>query len=276
MRATASLEELLDHFAFNRFNCPYVFVVVRDHLDERPPGGPPINGGVNNGGGVIQLGRQKLTEDRRFQSPLRHELGHGFGLVHPNLYGESLSDSDSVMSYNESHFTNRFREALRIPRLSCEDIRALVANDRVFQDLNATAVEELCGNIGNRKKLKTLPPMRKLGGMGYEVRVTADVNSEYETQASNVVLTSILPDFASDTPDEIWFDSNSMWQSTQVSNGWITLNIEFPLPTPLDQINIYSRHSGEYHAVTSAHVLRNSGASYEQVCSESNLKPTQS
>jgi hypothetical protein len=66
------VDELLTEWKLTRFNCPYVLlVVVVNSKDEFPlGGGRPLNGGLNTGGGVIQLSTFAMDALPNFQSTL--------------------------------------------------------------------------------------------------------------------------------------------------------------------------------------------------------------
>jgi hypothetical protein len=135
--AAQFLSELLTAHGVNRFTCPYVFAVVLINPCENEPagGGRPCNGGFNRGGGIVVMSSFGLRGDSPFQSTLRHELGHAFGLPHVDVYRYDMRSSRSIMSYNPLHHTEGFRPSSRPGGLIPEDRRALAANDRVFDAL---------------------------------------------------------------------------------------------------------------------------------------------
>ena len=104
--AAQYLSELFAHFDCNRFTNPYVFVVVLMNPCENAPtgGGRPVNGGSNNGGGIVVMSSFGLDHPSPFQSTLRHELGHAFGLPHVDVYGYDMQTSESFMSRNNEGF----------------------------------------------------------------------------------------------------------------------------------------------------------------------------
>src|SRR5262245_48304069 len=104
------VDELLTEWKLTRFNCPYVLCcIVMNPKDDFPVGGGrPLNGGINTGGGVIQLSTFAMDKMPNFQSTLQHELGHSFGLPHVDVYGYDMKSNDSFMSYNPKHHTNQF------------------------------------------------------------------------------------------------------------------------------------------------------------------------
>jgi hypothetical protein len=135
--AAQYVSELLAAYGVNRFTCPYVFVVILVNPCEDTPagGGRPCNGGFNRGSGVLIMSSYGLERATPFQSTLRHELGHSFGLPHVDVYGDSMGRSRSIMSYNVLHHTAGFRPSEHPGGLIPEDVRALAANDRVFANL---------------------------------------------------------------------------------------------------------------------------------------------
>ena len=63
---------------------------------------------------------------------LVHELGHAFGLTHPNCYGYNLSENDSVMSYNLRHHTQGLPASPGLGGLNPEEYYAIALNRPVF------------------------------------------------------------------------------------------------------------------------------------------------
>jgi hypothetical protein len=131
------LNELFEHFGYDRNTCPYIYVIVIANEKDNFPkgGGRNFNGGHNLGGGLVIMSYHTLRYLPTFQSTLRHELGHSFGLVHPEAYGYDMNDNDSIMSYNEKHQTKFLKESDKPGILIPEDICALAANKRIFGKL---------------------------------------------------------------------------------------------------------------------------------------------
>ncbi len=98
-------------------------------------GGRTFNGAANTGGGSAEL---ELELDRMlnissgFQQAVNHELGHTFGLQHPDAYGYPLRDNQSIMSYDEKIGTTGFDMAKG--RFNPEDFYTLGLNKRAFPD----------------------------------------------------------------------------------------------------------------------------------------------
>ncbi len=111
--------EMLSDLKMNRYICPYILllVVMNPKVDFPLGGGRPFNGGINTGGGVIQLSSFALDRSPNFQSTMQHELGHSFGLPHVDVYGYSMESNDSLMSYNPKHHTKEFIPSVTPGRL---------------------------------------------------------------------------------------------------------------------------------------------------------------
>ena len=71
------LQTLFKEYKLNRFNCPYVFLVLIMNPKEAWPtaSGRPFNGGFNGGGGIVFLTSNKLDEKPcLIQGSIQHEL----------------------------------------------------------------------------------------------------------------------------------------------------------------------------------------------------------
>jgi hypothetical protein len=131
------VDELLRHYKYNRYNCPLIFLaIVMNPHDDYPGGGArPFNGGINTGGGIVEMSSYGLGNAPNFQSTLQHELGHAFGLPHVDVYGYDMENNPSLMAYNPKHLTDGFKPSKTPGILIAEDIRALALNRRVFPRL---------------------------------------------------------------------------------------------------------------------------------------------
>jgi hypothetical protein len=152
------LDELFEHFGYDRNTCPYIYViVVANEKDGFPAGGGRnFNGGLNLGGGLVIISLHTLRNSPNFQSTLRHELGHAFGLVHVNVYGYDMENNDSIMSYYKKHHTKFFEESVKPGILIPEDIRSLAINKRVFQKLTFDISKDIPQGYEINKKIVTL------------------------------------------------------------------------------------------------------------------------
>ena len=99
-------------------------------------GGRTFNGAANTGGGSAELELDRMLNiSSGFQQAVNHELGHTFGLQHPDAYGYPLRDNQSIMSYDEKIGTTGFDMAKG--HFNPEDFYALGLNKRAFPDLPA-------------------------------------------------------------------------------------------------------------------------------------------
>lgn len=241
---------LLDQFHVTRFECPWVFVaIVMNDADDFPTGaGEPLNGGLNNGGGIIEMSSYALDRLPNVQSTFQHELGHAFGLPHVDAYGRGMDSDASVMSYNLRHHTRGFAPSATPGILVREDLRALALNHRAFASLTWDSTG-LAG-AEPRPVLVTMGPMEIPGHPASVIEVTTTSGSLYGSRPDNVVRGAIAP---SPGP-EISFDQNRMWHSDSVNAGWVELDLTFPVPVTLTGIRVHSGHSGRYHLARRARV----------------------
>ena len=59
---------------------------------------------------MLNVSSYALERLPNFQSTLRHELGHGFGLPHVDVYGKDMKSTPSMMAYNTAYWTRGFDE----------------------------------------------------------------------------------------------------------------------------------------------------------------------
>ncbi len=170
---------LLAEFGYDRWDCPFVFVVVVNRQfkggEDYFGGGRTFNGPPNSGGGIVLLEMDSLRKDfpYPFQSTLVHELGHAFGLVHPDALGYDLYNNDSIMSYNQKHRSNGFKQSASPGGLNPEEYLMLSYNKRVFPEFRLDKVQS---NKQSLKKLiflgpmnETIGPFKHFAGVGYEL-----------------------------------------------------------------------------------------------------------
>jgi hypothetical protein len=152
------LDELFEHFGCDRNTCPYIYVIVMANEKDDFPigGGRNFNGGLNMGGGLVIMSLYALRNSPNFQSTLRHELGHSFGLVHVEAYGYDMNSSDSIMSYNVKHHTNFFKDSNMPGIFIPEDICALAGNKRVFRKLKFDINKDVPEGYKMKTKIITL------------------------------------------------------------------------------------------------------------------------
>lgn len=250
--------ELLDHYKVNRFNCPYVFAIIFMSPREDFPngGGQPVNGGLNTGAGVLNMSSFYLDRVPGFQATLRHELGHTFGLLHATSYKYDLYTAPTIMSYNQRYVTKGFQEAPTPTPLMAEDIRALALNKRCFAKLKYDPDRD---NPDKKTLLPTgwLWPIEIVGQPDYRIKLTTTCASLHHTVANNLVQVDIWPSTT--------FNASRMWHSVELSTGWVTFDLTFPVPVTLTKIAIHTQHSGQYHAAERARIEVKDGEDYRKV-----------
>ena len=235
--------ELLSATKTSRLDCPYIFVaVVMNPADNFPAGGGrPFNGGFNTGGGIVVLSSFALEKLPNFQSTLEHELGHAFGLPHIDAYGQDMTASASIMSYNPAHHTRGMQPSATPGTLLREDAFGLSFNRRAFPKLAANRTQAFPPGSA-RPKLVSLGPMTIDGQPPYELAIKTDSGETFGTKVSNIVQNQIAPSAGGK------FDATSMWQSAPSQTGVASVVVTFPLSVMLSGVVVHSQHSGSYNA----------------------------
>jgi hypothetical protein len=133
------LEELFDEYGDNRNASRVIYLVIYARptgsvQGEFLGGARTMNGMPGTGGAFAHLELSSLLTDKPypFQSALVHELGHAFGLTHPNCYGYHLSENDSVMSYNPRHHSRGLPASTGPGELNPEEYYAIALNRLAF------------------------------------------------------------------------------------------------------------------------------------------------
>ena len=168
--------EVLEHLNLTRTTLPYVLLmVVMNTQGSFPPGGArPINGGYNEGGGILvmssfELDNRLVKDDGSFQSTLQHELGHSFGLVHVSDYGYDQDTSDSIMAYNPNHQWDEFTPPARQGTLLPEDIKGLAENDRAFPHLSFDPAKDVPPGYDVKQLINYEPMNLSTAWAGYQL-----------------------------------------------------------------------------------------------------------
>jgi hypothetical protein len=163
----------------------YLIVYVRPKASAKigpwMGGARTFNGKPNTGGGGIQMEftAPLFDESGRFQSTLVHELGHTFGLSHPDCRGYSLTENPSMMSYNPKHWSHGLVEGPEYAGLNPEEFFVIGQNKLAFP--NFRYVEAI--HNPTHKRLANIEncylgpmdaaiggdPERKLHNFGYEL-----------------------------------------------------------------------------------------------------------
>ncbi|NDH35086.1 MAG: hypothetical protein EBX67_06370 [Betaproteobacteria bacterium] len=188
----AMLKEMFESRASNRYreHSVFVFILVNPNMQIYRPhwggGGRSFNGGVNGGGGLVVLEYRRLRHS--FYSTLIHELGHAFGLRHVDCFGQSMTESDSLMSYNPRHRSRGAEIALNPGTLSEGERLTLLLNPRIFPHQHDLA------SLQERSNACVLPAMDSyLGGvptvhgLGYDLlfnnRMVSGFDAMFYTKA---------------------------------------------------------------------------------------------
>ena len=240
--------ELLAEFGLTRFSNPYVFcILVMNARDSFPEGGGrPINGGLNLGGGMIYIASFELTRNAHFQTTLQHELGHGFGLPHVDVYGYSMQENASIMSYNPAHHGRGLQLSPTPGTLIPEDRRGLALNDRVFANTAFNPARDIPRGGRISPRIVPLGPMTLPGHPDFYPVVRTDGGEYLESRAVN----AIQGEIKANAGPGITYDPDNMWHSKPLPGGKATLEIAFPFPVDADELVIHAQHSGLHHEVS--------------------------
>lgn len=259
--------ELLPRLEHNRHTCPYILLtVVMNPQDAFPKqGGRSLNGGVNTGGGFIQLASFVLDKVPNMQSLLRHELGHSFGLPHVDAYGYDMKSNPSIMSYSPAKATTGFRESQTPGRLIPEDLRLLAINDRVFPGLDFNLRTDVPQGYRLHDEIRYTKPMT-IPGQPKGVVVTTDSGEAYNSKVAHIAQGRIE---TSRDDGSVSYNSKTMWHSAVAADGWVSVELEFPMPVELTAIRVYSQHSGKYHPAQAARIaVRDEKGEMRAVCEQ--------
>lgn len=236
--APAILSEILDSLKVSRFAAPWVFAVavINDKDGYPTPGGRPINGGLNNGGGYLHFSSGSLNpSDTRLQSTLEHELGHAFGLLHVDSYGEDMNTSQSIMSYNPKHQYGLDGKPNQSGILLARDLYALSRNKKVFPKL-------AFGRFAPQS-IRSYEPMTIPNHPDALIKAETQSGETWGSKVQNIFVGRLTASVAPCCS----YDGGSMWHSARTSNREVSLVVSLPITTPVDRLIVYTQHSGSYH-----------------------------
>ncbi|MES2792293.1 MAG: hypothetical protein V4719_21930 [Planctomycetota bacterium] len=248
--------QILEQLKQDRFSTPYVFlIVVTNRVDDFPVGGGrPLNGGVQEGGGLMCFSQFAFNKIPHVQSTLQHEVGHSFGLSHVDAYKYDMTTNESLMSYNTKHHTNGFADSVEPGVLIPEDLRTLAMNDRGFDNLTFSTTEDVPEKYSLCPYIPSLPPMKIAGQPDYTVQLTSACPDEFSSKLANIVQKQIHPNKG----PGVTYNPHFMWSSSPDTTGWVSVSIRFPRATTLDQIVVHSEHSLQYNRVAEVKITTKS------------------
>ena len=254
------LREIFAQRGWNRFNCPYVLVVIMMIEVQWGSGGRPFNPGFNGGGGLVITPSYVLDNVGWFQYTLQHELGHSFGLVHVDSYGYDQRNSRSIMSYDTKLRWKGFRPPEKAGILIPEDLRALAMNKKVFPKFYFDPEKDIPRGYKMSRMVIRLAPSSELPGeKEYRIAVETNSGEANESSVSRIVHNMI-------SRKESRFNSRRMWHSGVSETGWVTVTLTFPVTVALCKVAIHSGCADEYHRAEEVHIEAQEDGGFAAVC----------
>ena len=258
------LSEIFAKYGWNRFNCPYVLVIITMNSEKGRlgSGARPFNRGFNSGGGLVSMPSYAMDDIPWFQSSLQHELGHSFGLVHVGSYGYDQEKNRSIMSYNNDLRWKGLRPPKKPGILIPEDLRALAKNKKVFPDFHFDPATDIPSDYKIHKIAVRLDlPGKFPGQKDYQIKVETDSGETDGSSVSNVVHNLIVPEVSG-------FDAHRMWHSQTAETGWVSTTLTFPVPVMLCKVAVHSQHSAKYHRAHEVRIQAGKEEGFVDVCRE--------
>ncbi len=244
-----TVQEIFEACHWNRFNCPYVLVIIVMNKDKNvPPGaGRPFNSGINSGGGLVLMSSFSLDNFFNFQGTLQHEFGHSFSLPHVSAYGYDMEMNRSIMSSNNNNYWNGFDSPGRHGILIPEELRILSGNKKVFPNMFFDPAKDIPGKYSFHKRHTRLNTKAILPGQKeYKIEVATDSGAISSSSVSNIVHNFILPKTSS-------YQYKRMWHSDITDTGWVNTTLKFPVAVDLCKIAVHSQYGNKHHM---AHEVR--------------------
>ncbi len=255
------LSEIFAKCRWNRFNCPYVLVIVMMNSRDKVPrgAGRPFNRGFNSGGGLVVISSWSLDHNPVFQGTLQHELGHSFGLVHVEAYGYDQRNNPSIMSYIQNPW-NGFTPTRYRGRLIPEDFRALAKNKKVFPNFYFDPATDVPSGYKLFKNTVRLSAKGKFPGQkDYQIKTETDSGEANGSLVSNIVHNMILPKDSA-------FSAKRMWLSEKTETQWVNATLTFPVPVSLCKIAVHTQFSDKYHIANGVKIAVLADAGFQEIC----------
>jgi len=258
--------EILSALHYSRFNCPYIFAIVMMDPEKMAEGGRTFNRGWNCGGGMLMASSYDLDSQTNFQSTLRHELGHAFGLNHVSVYGYNMTNNASIMSYTASQHSDGFTDSPTPGILIPEDLRVLVHNHRVFPKLQFNPALDTPTNYSMSANYAVLGAQTIPGNVDYALVAATSNGTDYcpALGPGGMLINHVEDDSVSGTS----FACTNKWQCAS-TDGWVSADITFPLPVILDMIRVRSQYGGLYGMASKVTVQALTNGTYSTVASNS-------
>ena len=188
------LSEIFTACGWNRFNCPYVLMIIIMNPKENCPrgAGRPFNTGFNGGGGLVYMSSYSLDKYPAFQATLQHELGHSFGLVHVTAYGYDKEKNPSIMSSNNNNYWTGFKPPKSPGILIPEDLRSLARNKKVFQNFYFDSATDIPPGYKINRTTQRLNAKSKFPGQKeYKIEAATDSGQAHDSSVSHLSLIHI-------------------------------------------------------------------------------------
>jgi hypothetical protein len=263
------LGEVFQEFTLNRFNCPFVFVIILMNPERNYPrgGGRPFNKGFNGGGGFVLISSYSLDRNPVFQGTLQHELGHSFGLVHVSSYGYDQRNNPSVMSYIKDPWIG-FKATKNRGKFIPEDIRALSMNTKIFRKLRFDPKIDVPKGYKLARIVRLTTKEEIPGQKSYEIKVHTTSGEANGSSVSNIVLGLIEESKASVYRKAKGLNPKSMWLSNPSNKGLVDVELTFPIEVALNKICVHSGCGGNNYLARTIIIQAKVQNSYTDVCSQ--------
>jgi hypothetical protein len=178
-----------------------------------------------------------------FQTTLRHELGHAFGLPHVEVYGYDQGNTPSIMAYYRPFRAVGFRRASVTPRFIPEDLRGLALNPSVFDRLEFNQRRDMPAGYRIHARVIPLGPMKLPGHPDYEPVLQTESGEHRSSKIADLNTRDILPSVG---PGVNFYD-RYMWMSSPAERGDPSMTVRFPVAVRLSRMTVHTQHGGRWN-----------------------------